>query len=433
MIRKSKTISYLLWLLLLPVFIQAQEAQRIGTLFDSLKTHPQTRSDEINLEKAITGKNLVYSKLYPSITAFGTYENSSSPNGMVPLAPNELFSIIKDQTLPQPFSKNIFRIEAAVSMPVFALSIYTTAGKARMMIHSAQALKHLNLLKNEAILVSSNANIQYLDALSNALQKKKQSLLKTREIINIKVKNQRAPGSALLKIDDGINEIKLLKNEISIQREQVISAIRALTGITLQKAVPMTQKGTYLSGALRALDPLKNKLKADQLGFKAEKEKLLPSITFNGNYNHSMANAYNNNLRINEDFTTFGLGLHIPIFTKSQYTQIKMSKLDMESTENELAKMKLELSSQARQLQNSLSLINLSLKLYANSVKNKTELLKIARVSYESDQMTIEDYLKYEDDLVLEKSKLYKARAQKWQTLMQLAVIYGNNIENIVK
>jgi hypothetical protein len=45
----------------------------------------------------------------------------------------------------------------------------------------------------------------------------------------------------------------------------------------------------------------------------------------------------------------------------------------------------------------------------------------------------MEDYLKYEDDLILEQSKLFKAQAQKWQTLMKLNVIYGNNIEEVVK
>jgi hypothetical protein len=46
--------------------------------------------------------------------------------------------------------------------------------------------------------------------------------------------------------------------------------------------------------------------------------------------------------------------------------------------------------------------------------------------------MTVQDYLKFEDDVVLEKSKLYKAKAERWQTLMKLAVIYGNNIEEIL-
>jgi hypothetical protein len=34
---------------------------------------------------------------------------------------------------------------------------------------------------------------------------------------------------------------------------------------------------------------------------------------------------------------------------------------------------------------------------------------------------------------VLEQSKLFKTEAQHWQTLVKLAVIYGNNIEEIVK
>ncbi|MDD5185764.1 MAG: hypothetical protein PHS84_10945, partial [Paludibacter sp.] len=88
---------------------------------------------------------------------------------------------------------------------------------------------------------------------------------------------------------------------------------------------------------------------------------------------------------------------------------------------------------QATQLQNSLVMLDSSIELYTNSVKDKQQLLDIAKVSYQSDRLSMEDYLKYEDDVVLEQSKLYKAQAQKWQTLMKLNVIYGNNIEEIVK
>jgi hypothetical protein len=95
--------------------------------------------------------------------------------------------------------------------------------------------------------------------------------------------------------------------------------------------------------------------------------------------------------------------------------------------------MTMELSSQARQLQNGLLLISNSLELLRSSIKEKEELLAIAKVSYASDQMSMEDYLKYEDDLVLEQSQLFKTEAQHWQTLVKLAVIYGNNIEEIVK
>lgn len=424
---------YLILILFMPVLLQAQEVESINTLFDSLKVNPQTLSDEIVMEQALAAKQLANGKLFPEISAFGKYDYSSAASGMLPVTPNDLFPLIQEQSIPQPFSYNIYRVGASISMPVFAMSIYSTAAKAKMMYNSAADKKYINLLKNEALIVSSNANLQYLGALAASLEKKRESLMKTRELIALKVKNQRAPGSALLIIDNGINEIDLTKNNIALQREQLLASITSLTGITLKQPVSMTQTGTYQDGSLKSLDPLRKKIEADKLGLRAEKNKLVPSLFLNGNYNYSMANAYNNDMRVNENFTTVGVGLHIPIFTKSQYAQIKKSKLDVAASENELSKMTRELNAQAQQLQNSLNLIENSVALYEKSVQDKEKLLSIAKVSYNNNQMTIEDYLNYEDEVVLEKAKLFKARAEHWQTLMQLAVIYGNNIENIVK
>ena len=101
--------------------------------------------------------------------------------------------------------------------------------------------------------------------------------------------------------------------------------------------------------------------------------------------------------------------------------------------ENELDQMRMDFSAQAQQLESSLKILETSIELYKNSINDKEKLLEVAKVAYSTDRMTIEDYMKYEDDLLLERSRLYKARAQKWQMLMKLAVIYGNNIENMVK
>ena len=84
-------------------------------------------------------------------------------------------------------------------------------------------------------------------------------------------------------------------------------------------------------------------------------------------------------------------------------------------------------------LEDSLPLLDHSLQLYKQSVANKKKLLAIAKVSYNSARLSTEEYLRYEDDVVTEKANLYKTQATKWQTLMQLAVIYGNNIEEMVK
>ena len=429
----------ILLLFFIPLLLQAQDTlQTTGvltmqTLFDSLKTHPQTRADELNMEKALIGKRIVSGMLYPKINAFGRYEYASTPSGMLPLAPNDLFGMIKDQTIPQPFSQNIFRIGAGVTMPVFAMSIYSTVARAKMIYHSAEAKAWINIQKNEALIVSSNSNLLYLNSLLKSLEKKRASLAKTKESVELQVKNGRAPKSALLKIRNAMNEVSILENNIRGQRERAIATIRSLTGITLDIPVEMVQTGTYQDGDFKVLEPLQNKIEADKLAWRSEKNKLIPALFLNGNYNHSYAKSYNNDLYLNEDFGTLALTLNIPIFTKSQYARIKKAKLDYQSSENDLNKMRLELNSQAKELENNLPLLNNSIKLYKQSIEDKKELLKIAKTAYLSQRMTVEDYLKYEDDLVLEESKLYKTQAKKWQTLMQLAVIYGNDIEQIVK
>ena len=200
----------ILFLLLIPLVSQAQDslqitkAEHIQTLFDSLKTHPQTVADQLNVEKALMGKRMATGMLYPKINGFGRYEYANTPSGMLPLAPNDLLKMVQDQSVPQPFSQNIFRVGVGVSMPVFALSIYTTASKAKAMYSSAQAKAHINLLQNEALLVSTNANLQYLNALAKALEGKKRSLTKTLDIINLQVKNGRVSKTALLKIQNAL-------------------------------------------------------------------------------------------------------------------------------------------------------------------------------------------------------------------------------------
>lgn len=423
----------LLFLLLFPALLQAQEVDNMAQLFDSLKTHPVTRGDEIRIEQAFASQAMAYSKLYPNIDLFGRYDYASTATGMLPVPPNDLMAMVKDPAVGQPFSENIFRLGATISMPVYIASIFPMAAKAKIMARSAEDLKQINLLKNEATLVGANANLLYMQSLELALDKKKASMLKTKEFVVMKVNNGRAPESALLNISNGINQIDILKNDLLLKREEVISMIRSLTGIALSQPVKMDQTGTFKDGEFKSLDPLRKKVEADKLGYRAEKEKLLPALVLQGSYSNNSGKAYNNNQTVNNDYTTIGAIVKIPLFAKDQYAQIRKSRLDYEATKNELDQMSLELGSQALQLQNSLSLLDNSIQLYENSVKEKEQLLDIAKVSYQSDQITMEDYLKYEDDVVLEKSKLFKAQADKWQTLMKLCVIYGNNIEEIVK
>ncbi|HFS67720.1 MAG TPA: hypothetical protein ENK67_05855, partial [Flavobacteriia bacterium] len=382
--------------------------------------------------KAILGRKLAYSKLYPSIGLYGAYNYASEPNGMAPVPPNDLIGLVQNPTKPQPFSKNILRGGATISMPIFIKSIFTIAERAKKLHQSATSKQKIDLLKNEATIVSLNANLRYMNAMIAALNKKKNSVNKTKEIITIKVNNQRAPKSALYKINDALNQIELAKSAIELKKSDVIAKIQSLTGISLTEAIPMKQIGTFSENGLVSLEPLQLKIEAEKLNVKAEKEKLLPKLMLQGNYNHSMAKAYNNDLQIEKNFATLNVVLQIPVFEKSQYSKIKLAKLEVASLQNDLEQKQTELQAQIKQLNSNLKILKNQEELYQQSIKDKTKLLDIAKVAYKNNRMTIEDYLKYEDDLVMEQSKLYQTIALKWQTLMKLAVIYGNDIEQIV-
>ncbi|HFC30300.1 MAG TPA: TolC family protein, partial [Oceanospirillales bacterium] len=378
-------------------------------------------------------KDIAQSQLYPKLNLFATAEHTSVPTGLLPLPPNDLFDLIPHQEIPQPFSENIRRVGVGLSMPVFVKPIYTTIKKLKTLQQSAQAKNRLTHLQNQAIIVGANANLQFLDSLIVALQAKKESLDKTKQLIELKVKNGRAQGSALLIINSNINQVETGINDLKIKKQQAIATIAALTDIHLKQAVKLSEKSTVQQNNLFALKPLEKKLKADELSIKVEKQKLLPAVFLSGKYNHANANAYNNGLDIDSNFSSIALTLNVPLFNKPQYAAIAKSKIEYEKTQRTYEKTKLQLEVQAGQLTENLKLLKASVALYSKNVENKLEILKIAKASYNADRITIEDYLKYEDDVVLEKSNYYKKQAEKWQTLMQLAVIFGNNIEDIVQ
>jgi len=416
--------------LTLPWLLQAQS---IPELFDALKSHAQVKSDTMMVKKSEVQKKMVTSTLYPKVDLFASYDNYNEATGMLPVPPNTLMSMVKDQSVAQPFSENIYRAGAKFSMPLFVKSIYTTAAKAEAMQRSAKAKKRINILKNEALIVGANANLLYLVSLQKALDVKEKSLQATQETVKIKVNNGRLAESALYKINDSLHEIAIAKNNIELQKKKLISSIESLTGVTLQEPVDMQELKSYTKGAFASLKPLEEKVKANRINVKAQKEKLYPALYAHGSYVFSSAKAYNNDKDINEEYGNVGLVLNIPLLEVHQYESIDLAKVELQSVEVELEKLREELSAQAKMLEASLPLLENSSKLYAQSVEDKEKLLKIAKVSYESGRMSTEEYLRYEDAVVAQKANLYKTKASKWQTVMQLAVIYGNNIEEMVK
>lgn len=414
-------------MLSLPLLLSAHT---MPELFDALKRHSQTKSDEMVVKRAEIYEDLAAAKLYPKVNLFVSFDHYSSPTNLLPVPPNRL----KDPAAAQPFSQNITREGAVFTMPLFMKSIFTLVEKAKIMQKSVKAKKYINLLENEALIVGNNANYIYLVALLKSLNTKEKSLLETKKTLQVKVENGRVAASALYKINDSLNQINIAKNNIDLQKKKLISIIYSLTGIKLQEPVVMSvNDGVDSSKGLASLDPLRVKLAADKLSVKAEKEKLYPALFAQGTYVFSQATAYNNDKSIDEEYGNIGVILNIPLFQMDSYSEISLAKVEVKSGEVELEKITDELEAKALMLEESLPLLDNSVKLYTQSIDDKKQLLEIAKLNYLNGRLSTEEYLRYEDDVVSAEAEFYKAEAEVIQTKMQLAVIYANDIEEMVK
>ncbi|WP_457575983.1 hypothetical protein [Desulfomarina sp.] len=67
------------------------------------------------------------------------------------------------------------------------------------------------------------------------------------------------------------------------------------------------------------------------------------------------------------------------------------------------------------------------------SVKYERELLKVARVAYGNGRMVQEEYLRNEEKVLSTEASYYLTEARWWETFVTLAVLYGNNLKELVK
>ena len=409
------------------------QATSITSLLDTLEKRPEHRLDMLDVEKSTLGRQAVSDKLMPTVTLYGGYEISNSPAGLLPVPPNTMIGMVKDQSIGQPFSKGILREGVNFTWPLFVKSIYTLEDKADLLHLAAKEKRKLNLIQREAVVVGSVAQLRYLESLKAALKAKKRSIRQTEITTKMKVKEGRVPESAVFVLNSHINELDIAMNNIDQSINLLISKIETLTGVRLKQSLPMRAKASVKKGEIFALRPLHSKVEAAKRGVQAANEAYIPSIVTKGNYTLSQADAYNNGKSLHEDFGTAGLYLSMPLFDASKGTASQQAKVEYLKEKTTLDQTEHRLVVQARQLEQEMRLLKKSVALARKSVADRQRLLKIAKVSLRNGTITQEEYLRYEDALADAKAALYKAEAQRWQDIAQLAVIYGNDLRRIVK
>ncbi len=425
MLRKS-----LLICLALPALVHAVT---ISSLLNALDHRPESRLDSLEIEKSALGRQSVGDKLLPTVKLFGGYEMYNTPTGLVPVAPNKLMAMVKDQSIPQPFTKQALRGGIEFSWPLFVMSLYSLEEKADLLHLASKDKKEINRIQRQAAIVGAVASLRYLESLKDALLAKKRSIAQTLKTTQMMVKEGRTPESALFILGSNINQLDISLNNISQQFDALTAKIEKLTGVELHRSISIQRRRDVAKGEIFALRPLQKKLLSSSKGMEAADEAWYPSVALKGNYVYSRGEAYNNGLNVDERYGSAGVYLSMPLFDRSKSTSSQMAKVAYMEDKQKLEQTRHSLIVQAKQLGKEIRLLKKSSALAQKSVSDQKKLLKIAKVSLSNGSITEEEYLRYEDALANARANLYNFEAKKWQDIAQLAVIYGNDLKEIVK
>ncbi len=408
------------------------QASELTKLFEALKQNPTTKIDNQVVKMANLQKQKITDQFFPKITLFGSYEHYNSYTNLRPVPPNEANRLIKNRS-PLPFAKDIERIGAKVDMPIFVKELFTINKKAKYLLKGAKLKKRLNFYKNEAVILGSYANLQYIKSLKKFLKARKKSLLKTYKDVKIKVDSGRAPQIALDKILSSVDSIDIALQNAIDKEIKTKEIIETLTGMEIRNIEEIQQISPLKKEEIFALKPLKEILNAKKEDLKAKKEKFLPKLLLEGKWSENYAKE---DVMFDESLHTgygsLALKVVLPL-GKDNFTDIKIALANLQKEKENFLKNKIKLEAQAKSLLKQLQINKEIQKAAFEKSKRQESLLRYAKTAFEVGRITEEEYLRYEDSLLRSKADLALAKARKWQILAKLAVIYGNDLERIVK
>jgi len=403
----------------------------ITELFNAIEKTPDYKLDSIAKKEMKINKNSVVSSLYPKLTLQASAEHFNRYNSIVPLTPTQSAELTKTNG-DIPFSQNIQRIGFEISMPLFIKSIYDNKNKMTYLVNATNYQTKINLYKKQTLLVGYLSKFDYLFALKKALLKQQNSIQTTYDGMKKGVKIGRIPEFKLLRLQDSLNQIKIKLSSVNQNIDEVKASILKVTNIELDSPISFDSMPIE-NGEFIALKPLKETLKANEYGLKAKKDNNYPKVIIKIQGNRAYAKAYNTDNDISEDFASAGIYLSWDIFNKKNNSDIQKSKIELIKNKLEIAKTKKDLMADVVKIDKSLKEIERQVLITKDSIKVKEELLKGAKVAFKLNRMTVDEYLKYEDDLARIRADFANLIANKNMLKAQKALIYGKNLKKVFK
>lgn len=411
-------------------------AQTIGEFLEKVKDTPDYKLEAVAEKEFKAGKERAEGSLYPKITLFASGEHYSDPASMKPFLPTDASKIAMEGG-GYPFSKNIGKIGVELQMPLFIKSIYETKKQMKLLMESSRWKKKVALLEREAMVVGEIAQYNYLHALQRALASKARSIETTKRAVAIGVRNGRLPKFKLMRLEDSLHQIQLQQEEIARKIAQSEDKIYQLTETNISSPLSFTSNPAPIrqrkGGLPFPVKPLKYQIEAGRAGVAKEKSKAYPKVVLDAKGYRAFGKAYDNGESLALNFGQIGLYLQWDLLDRSRRGDLEKAKVDLLKARLNYAKTLKNLKSQRERLWKELNIVEKEIIHARNSLRLKLQLLRSAKVAFKLNRMSVEDYLKYEDDVAQQRADLAKYQAVRQGILANLALLAGVDLKEVFK
>lgn len=405
-------------------------AYDISDLLEAVAGQPAVELSELAVQESEVQVEEARAALYPKVNLFGRTESYDSPTNLRPMPPTEVDIAAGDSI---PFSRDILRYGLTLEMPIYAKQLYTLQEKVKLLSDRANLEHRINLITRESAVIAANSSYLYLVNLDEAIVGRIHSLEITGKEVEIKVKNGRAAEIELYKISNSMNELKQQRNSIMARIADVRSDLKKLTGIDLAAPVAMELTGTLTGSDFITEQKIATEVAAAEKEAQRSREARYPVLSLYGTISGNDGESYNTDEHIFRSYNYGGVKLQMPLFDQTISTSEEMADIRLSQARKKLAQASIELAALAENLTEKLPLLDQSLVLARETEKNSRELLATAKVSFTAGRMTMEEYLRYESQLLASQAAVEEVQSQRWQLWSQQAVLYGIDLRGVVQ
>jgi outer membrane protein TolC len=402
----------------------------IQDLIDAAARQPGYEVSVMSVQESALRKEGATAALFPKLGLFGRAESYNSPTNLRPMPPTEV-NVQAGEAIP--FSRDILRYGLSFEAPIYVHELYLLRRKADLLGRKAETDRQLDLLGRQAAVVSLNSALTYLQGLEKAIDARHASLSKTLEDMTLKVQTGRSPESELVKIQKTLNDLDQQANDLAVKRLDTLRELHALTGIELTEAVPMDLVEN--PGGAAYLPVAAAQLNADAAQKEVERRRAarFPTLAVTGFLSGNDGEAYNTDSHIYRSYNAAALVLKFPLFDRVLSTDEAIARVQAQKAQKQLAQTRIDMAALADALDRKIPILENSIHLAERSIADSETLLAVAQIAVGSGRMTLEDYLRYESDVLSAQAALYQARQQRWQVLSQQAALYGTDLKGVVK